>query len=138
MLTCYFQSQSPTLLTMAIKSQHQAAVVTAVLVGSAFLTGVDLFIVNVAFDDIGRDFATAGNAPSLSQLSWVLNAYAVLFAALLVPMGRLTDRYGRKNGFVTGMAVFTAASALRSCRRDVMPSLENVFRRCHSTVRGLM
>ena len=96
---------------MDIPSQRRAAVVTAVLVGSAFLTGVDLFIVNVAFDDIGRDFATRGDAPSLSQLSWVLNAYAVLFAALLVPMGRLTDRYGRRGGFVAGMALFTIASA---------------------------
>jgi EmrB/QacA subfamily drug resistance transporter len=96
---------------MDTKSQHRAGLVTAVLVGSAFLTGVDLFIVNVAFDDIGRDFATRGHAPPLSQLSWVLNAYAVLFAALLVPMGRLTDRYGRKNGFVAGMALFTLASA---------------------------
>jgi EmrB/QacA subfamily drug resistance transporter len=96
---------------MDTKSQRRASVVTAILVGSAFLTGVDLFIVNVAFDDIGRDFATRGDAPSLSQLSWVLNAYAVLFAALLVPMGRLTDRYGRKNGFVAGMALFTVASA---------------------------
>jgi EmrB/QacA subfamily drug resistance transporter len=96
---------------MDTKSQRRASAVTAILVGSAFLTGVDLFIVNVAFDDIGRDFATRGDAPSLSQLSWVLNAYAVLFAALLVPMGRLTDRYGRKNGFVAGMALFTVASA---------------------------
>jgi MFS family permease len=77
---------------MDSRSQRRAGLVTAVLVGSAFLTGVDLFIVNVAFDDIGRDFASRGHAPSLSELSWVLNAYAVLFAALLVPMGRLTDR----------------------------------------------
>src|ERR1700712_1069965 len=96
---------------MDTKSQRRAGVVTAILVGSAFLTGVDLFIVNVAFDDIGGDFATRGDAPSLSQLSWVLNAYAVLFAALLVPMGRLTDRYGRRGGCVAGIALFTLASA---------------------------
>lgn len=85
--------------------------VTAILVGAAFLAGVDLFIVNVAFDEIGRDFAGAAHPPSLSQLSWILTAYAVIFAALLVPMGRLTDRYGRKGGFVLGIALFTAASA---------------------------
>jgi EmrB/QacA subfamily drug resistance transporter len=88
------------------KERPHTAAVTAVLTGSAFLAGVDLFIVNVAFDEIGRDFGTA----SLGQLSWVLTAYAVVFAALLVPMGRLTDRYGRKPGFVAGLAVFTAAS----------------------------
>lgn len=98
------------LLTMELQSQR-TRLVTLVLVGSAFLAGVDLFIVNVAFDEIGRDFATGGNPPSLSQLSWVLNAYAVIFAALLVPMGRLTDRYGRKAGFVGGIVVFTLASA---------------------------
>ena len=85
--------------------------VTAILVGAAFLAGVDLFIVNVAFDEIGHDFASSAAPPSLSQLSWILNAYAVIFAALLVPMGRLTDRYGRKGGFVLGIALFTAASA---------------------------
>jgi EmrB/QacA subfamily drug resistance transporter len=81
-------------------------VVTAVLIGAAFLAGVDLFIVNVAFDKIGHDFADA----SLSELSWILNAYAVVYAALLIPMGRLADRIGQKRGFVAGMALFIAAS----------------------------
>lgn len=88
---------------METRSQRLAV---AILTGAAFLASLDLFIVNVAFDEIGRDFGTA----SLSRLSWILNAYAVVYAALLVPMGRLTDRYGRKSGFVTGLAVFTAAS----------------------------
>jgi EmrB/QacA subfamily drug resistance transporter len=88
---------------MDTKSQRLA---TAILVGSAFVTGVDLFIVNVAFDEIGRDFATA----SLAQLSWILSAYAVVFAALLVPMGRLADRYGQKAWFVGGLVVFVLAS----------------------------
>ncbi|MCW2812818.1 MAG: emrY 2 [Nocardioides sp.] len=101
---------------MPARSQR---LVTLVLIGSAFLTGIDLFIVNVAFDDIGRDFAARGAAPTLSQLSWVLNAYAVVFAALLVPMGRLTDRYGRKAGFVAGVVVFTAASAACGFSTDV-------------------
>ncbi|MDO9457235.1 MFS transporter [Nocardioides sp.] len=103
---------------MAIQSQR-TRLVTLVLVGSAFLSGIDLFIVNVAFDDIGRDFAQRGEAPSLSQLSWVLNAYAVVFAALLVPMGRLTDRYGRKAGFVAGLVLFTVASAACGFSTDV-------------------
>ena len=81
-------------------------IVTAVLIGAAFLAGVDLFIVNVAFDQIGHDFA----GTELSELSWILNAYAVVYAALLVPMGRLADRAGQKRGFVAGMALFIAAS----------------------------
>ena len=57
---------------------------TMILVGSAFMAGLDLFIVNVAFDEIGRDFATEVEPPPLSDLSWILNAYAVVYAALLV------------------------------------------------------
>ena len=92
---------------MSSTSQRQR-LITLTLVGAAFMTGIDLFIVNVAFDQIGHDFGTK----SLGSLSWILNAYAVVFAALLVPMGRLTDRYGRKAGFVAGLAVFTAASLM--------------------------
>ena len=91
------------MLTMPAQSQR---IVTAVLIGAAFLAGVDLFIVNVAFDQIGQDFA----GTELSELSWILNAYAVVYAALLVPMGRLADRAGQKRGFVAGMALFIAAS----------------------------
>ncbi|MEI5673165.1 MULTISPECIES: MFS transporter [unclassified Nocardioides] len=94
---------------MSSRSQR-SGLVTTILVGAAFLAGVDLFIVNVAFDEIGRDLAGPSGA-GLAELSWVLNAYAVLYAALLVPLGRLTDRYGRKPGFVAGLVLFTAASA---------------------------
>lgn len=90
---------------MPLQSQRTGLAVT-VLTGAAFLAGVDLFIVNVAFDAIGRDLGTG----SLGRLSWILNAYAVVYAALLVPMGRLTDRYGRRSGFVAGLALFTLAS----------------------------
>jgi EmrB/QacA subfamily drug resistance transporter len=77
------------------------------LSGAAFMASLDVFIVNVAFDSIGEDFP----GTSLAQLSWVLNAYAVVFAALLVPAGRLADRYGRRAGFLLGLGLFTAASA---------------------------
>jgi EmrB/QacA subfamily drug resistance transporter len=74
---------------------------------AAFMASLDVFIVNVAFDAIGQDFTGA----SLSQLSWVLSAYAIVYAALLVPAGRIADRYGRKGGFLAGLALFTVASA---------------------------
>jgi EmrB/QacA subfamily drug resistance transporter len=95
---------------MSIQSQRlRELLVTAVLVGATFLVSLDLFIVNVAFDEIGRDLASGG--ASLADVSWVLTTYAVVYAALLVPMGRLTDRYGRKGGFLAGLVVFTIASA---------------------------
>src|SRR5579863_1325858 len=71
------------------------------------LASLDLFIVNVALPQIARDL----RASNLGELSWVLNGYAVVYASLLVFFGRLADRYRRDLGFLTGVAVFTAASA---------------------------
>lgn len=73
-----------------------------------FMASLDLFIVNIAFPDLARDF----EGTSLPSLSWVLNAYAIVFAALLVPAGRIADRVGRKRVFVTGLLLFSTASAL--------------------------
>jgi EmrB/QacA subfamily drug resistance transporter len=73
-----------------------------------FASVLDLFIVNIAFPDMQRDFP----GTSLSQLSWVLNGYAIVFAALLVPAGRLADLYGRRRGFLIGLSLFTLASAV--------------------------
>ncbi|MEE4023894.1 MFS transporter [Gordonia sp. PKS22-38] len=83
-----------------------SGLVLAVLSTAAFMASLDVFIVNVAFDDIGADF----DGVSLSQVSWVLNAYTIIYAALLVPAGRLADRYGRKGAFLAGLALFTLAS----------------------------
>jgi len=81
--------------------------VLLVLSAAAFMASMDLFIVNVAFEAIGRDFRAA----SLPDLSWVLNGYAIVYAAMLVPLGRLADRYGRKEGFLAGLGLFVIASA---------------------------
>ncbi|OBI67840.1 DHA2 family efflux MFS transporter permease subunit [Mycobacterium sp. E796] len=76
-----------------------------VVVAAVFMSNLDLWIVNVALVDIGRGF---GN--SLSAASWVLNAYAIALAALLIPAGRLGDRFGQRRVFLIGIAVFTVAS----------------------------
>jgi EmrB/QacA subfamily drug resistance transporter len=103
----------PVVTTRPRAASHGVVLVT--LSFAAFMASLDLFIVNVAFPDIGRDFAGA----SLSDLSWVLNGYAVLYAALLVPLGRLADRYGRLTGFLGGLALFTAASAACAASQDL-------------------
>lgn len=82
-------------------------VVLAVTSSAVILTGVDLFVVQVALPPIGA----ALRVTSLPDLSWLLNAYTVMFAALLVPLGRLADRGSRKAGFLAGVGIFTAASA---------------------------
>ena len=87
--------------------------VTAVAVFMAFL---DVTIVNVAFPSIRQAFPDT----SLAGLSWVLNAYNIVFAALLVPAGRLADLLGRRRLFFIGMSVFLAASA--AC--GLAPSVE--------------
>ena len=81
--------------------------VLLILCLAAFMASLDVFIVNVAFDAIGRDFGGV----QLSDLSWILNAYTIVFAALLVPAGRIADRFGRKGTFMVGLGLFTAASA---------------------------
>jgi MFS family permease len=56
---------------------------------------MDLFIVNVSLHSIGVGFG----GELLSNVAWVLSAYAIVFGALLVPAGRFADRYGRKSSF---------------------------------------
>ncbi|WP_327365280.1 MFS transporter [Streptomyces sp. NBC_01217] len=76
------------------------------LATSVFLSALDAFVVNVALTPIGQGVGET----SLSKLSWILNGYAIVYAALLVPAGRLADRYGRKAGFLLGLGIFTVAS----------------------------
>jgi EmrB/QacA subfamily drug resistance transporter len=75
---------------------------------AVFMVSLDLFIVNIAFPDIARDFDGA----SVATVSWVLNAYAIVVAALMVVAGRLADRSGRRTAFLAGLVVFLAGSAL--------------------------
>lgn len=101
---------------MQISSQvvdaRRTRLIVLVTIGAAFMSSLDLFVVNVAFDDIGRDLGIGmPGGPTAADLSWVLSAYAVAYAALLVPFGRLADRYGRKQMFIAGLAVFVLASA---------------------------
>jgi EmrB/QacA subfamily drug resistance transporter len=86
--------------------QRKWLVALIVCVG-VFMSSLDLFIVNIAFPAISRHF----HGTSLGSLSWILSAYAIVFAALLVPAGRWADAFGRKRVFLTGLAVFIAASA---------------------------
>ena len=79
-----------------------------VLAIGVFLAVLDLFIVNIAFPDIQRSFSSA----SLSSLSWILSAYAIVFAAVLVPAGKLADIVGRKRVFLAGLLIFLTGSAL--------------------------
>ena len=83
--------------------------VLAIVCAGVVLASLDLFIVNVALPQMARDFHLRGDA--VADLSWVLNAYAIVYAALLVLFGRAAERYPRERAFLLGVAVFVAASA---------------------------
>jgi EmrB/QacA subfamily drug resistance transporter len=80
-----------------------ALAVASLAVLAVFLDTTVLFI---AFPDIVATFDSVAPA----QLSWVLNAYTIVFAALLVPAGKFADRLGHKRTFLFGSALFTVAS----------------------------
>jgi MFS family permease len=74
--------------------------------GAGFLAGLDTTAVNLALPDIQRALAAG-----LSELQWVVNAFALLSAALLVTAGNLNDRFGRRRVFVAGLLAFAGSSA---------------------------
>ncbi len=81
--------------------------VLAIVCVAMVLANLDLFIVNVGLPNIARDLGSR----SLEDLSWVLNGYAITYAALLVFFGRWTERHRRDRSLTLGVAVFTLASA---------------------------
>jgi EmrB/QacA subfamily drug resistance transporter len=96
---------------------HRSTVLIAC--AGAFLAFLDTTIVNIAFPDISESFEGAGR----DALSWVLDGYFVIIAALLVPAGGLADRYGHKRIFLIGVAGFTVASLLCA----LAPTLETLI-----------
>jgi EmrB/QacA subfamily drug resistance transporter len=84
---------------------------------AVFLVSVDATILFVAFSAIQRSFPDATGA----HLSWVLNAYTIVYAALLVAAGRLADMHGHRRIFLIGVAIFTIASML--CGLSVAPEM---------------
>jgi EmrB/QacA subfamily drug resistance transporter len=87
-----------------LERRWKVLLVTSVAMFMGFL---DVTIVNVAFPSIRQAFPDT----SVAGLSWVLNAYNIVFAALLVPAGRLADLVGRRRLFFAGFGLFLAASA---------------------------
>lgn len=102
-------------------SRH-ATLTLAISALATLATFLDTTILFVAFPDISETFTDA----TPSELSWVLNAYTIVFAALLVPAGKLADRFGHKLAFVSGSALFTVASM--ACGLAPNVSLLIVFR----------
>ncbi len=105
-------------MAAARRGRVPASRVLLVACFGAFLAFLDATIVNVAFPSIRASFP----GESIGSLSWVLNAYNIVFAAFLIVCGRLTDLLGRRRAFLGGIALFTVASALLRCRADARPA----------------
>jgi EmrB/QacA subfamily drug resistance transporter len=88
-------------------------VLVATVLGSA-IASIDATVVGIALPAIGRDFGTG-----LASLQWVVTAYTLSLAGLLLVAGALGDRYGRRRVFLTGVAWFALASTLCSIAPDV-------------------
>src|SRR4051812_10190443 len=74
---------------------------------AAFLVSLDGTMLYSAFSALRAGFPAA----SAADLSWVLNAYTVVYAAMLIPAGGISDARGRKRVFLFGVTIFIAASA---------------------------
>ncbi len=81
---------------------------------SLLLAGMDVTIVNVALPSIQRDLHA-----SISGLQWVLDAYTLVVASLLMLSGSLADRFGRRLTFQTGLCLFLAGSLLCSLAHSI-------------------
>src|SRR5436305_14372704 len=98
--------------TMSRIRNHPMAAL-GVLVLGLFMTLLDLTIVNIAIPSI-----LDGLHASLDQVLWVLNAYSLLYAVLLITSARLGDVYGPRNLFAVGIVIFTIASGLSALAQD--------------------
>ncbi|MFE3255369.1 MFS transporter [Nocardia sp. NPDC059229] len=89
-------------------SDRPARLALLVASGAAFVSFLDLSVVNIAFPAITRDYpGSAATTPT-----WVVSGYAVAFAALLTPAGQLADALGRGRVFLTALAGFALTSLL--------------------------
>jgi EmrB/QacA subfamily drug resistance transporter len=88
-------------------AEHHRGLALAVLCLAAFTINVDTTIVNIALPSLVRQLDA-----STRELQWIVDAYTLTFASLVLAAGSLSDRYGRKGALLTGLAVFGTATAV--------------------------
>src|SRR4051812_38317844 len=88
---------------------------------AVFMLLLDVTIVNVALPDIQKELGS-----SFEDLQWVVDAYALALAAILLASGSLGDLLGRRSVFVIGLVIFSAASLL--CGLSGTPAMLNISR----------
>jgi EmrB/QacA subfamily drug resistance transporter len=92
--------------TATVDDDRRSWLVLTVLCLGFFMILLDTTIVNIALPSL-----TTGLAASLDQVLWIVNAYTLVYAGLLITGGRIGDLCGQKRMFLAGLALFTAASA---------------------------
>jgi EmrB/QacA subfamily drug resistance transporter len=104
-LTTYKETSQP-VLTIRGRPVNPWLVLVSLVFGF-FMSLLDVTIVNIAIPSIQNNLNT-----DLTTVTWVLNAYSLVFAILLVTMGRFADQFGRKRIFMLGMVIFSIGSLL--------------------------
>jgi EmrB/QacA subfamily drug resistance transporter len=89
------------------KSQVNHHIVTGVVCIALAAVVSAMASLNVALPDLARS-----TGATQTQLAWIIDAYSLIFAALLLPAGAIGDRYGRRRALIGGLAVFAGASAI--------------------------
>src|ERR1700761_3443923 len=90
---------------MSISSMRSKPMILVALLLAAFAINLDTTMVNVALPSLVRELHA-----TTTQLQWVVDAFNLAFAALLLTFGSLSDRFGRKGMMLAGLTVFGAAS----------------------------
>lgn len=104
--------RDPAAVGVGVEPSHPAPpsypVVVTLAAGAIFLSILDATVANLAVTDMHASFPDA----SVTDLTWVISLYAIVFASFLAPAGRLADVLGRRRLYTLGMGLFTAASLL--------------------------
>src|SRR3954471_21460685 len=93
-------------MTTPARPRHSPWLVLSVLCLGFFMILLDTTIVNIAIPSMIDELHA-----SLDEILWVVNAYILVYAVLLITAGRLGDLYGPKRLFLVGLVIFTVASA---------------------------
>src|SRR5262249_11940468 len=91
-----------------VASGHKGVILLTLCL-AVLAINLDTTIVNVALPTLVRDLGA-----STRELQWIVDAYALVFASLVLAAGSISDRAGRKGALLTGLAIFATGSALGS------------------------
>lgn len=100
--------------TIKVRAETHPNLILGICCLSLLMVAMDATIVNVALPSIRHDLAT-----SISGLQWVIDAYTMVVASLLMLAGSMADRFGRRRVFQSGMAIFMLGSLLCSVAPDI-------------------